>query len=480
MEKLNTRAGLRVTWVDTLLPFGAVKVRDGQSLAALRRLPYIDYIEPTHFATYPMDGSCGSGTSSSSDSPYGEQLLSINGSYGTDYVAHTYEDMGIVRAWTYSQGAGVTIADVGTGLDEDPNSEFGSSVFSSGESGGRWVVRQDIGGADQGVPSCSHDTRISGVMTAPKNGRSIVGIAYRSNLYNVRHSNDYFPTEVSYLALREAGQSGAKVIEIAWGGSSYFMSDEIDYWYYNQDVTFVGAAGTCPFGDSCTDMSSAVFPASKGEVLAVTGAASDGTRPTGMFNYGSKGGVLAYTNIAATGLHTSTIMALGGSSGASAVVAGVAGLIRSHEPWLTNRQVMDRLLNTRGDRCWNPPPQFQNDMINAWAALGGMCVPPGPVGPSQVIFYPGSRVDSVITYSVRVSQGVGPISFRWMTGETTSSIQVHFHPYQAGPLPIQVYADIQDLGTPYPPIRKAASVRVIDNTGSGGGGGTCRPPMLHC
>jgi hypothetical protein len=317
-------------------------------------------------------------------------------------------------------------------------------------------------------------------MTAPKNGRSLVGISYRANLFNVRHVDDYFASQYTFAAIRLAGQSGAKVIEIAWSGGGDFVDDEIDYWYYNHDVMFVGAAGTCPIGDSCTDMSSAVFPAAKGEVLAVTGAASDGTRPSGMFNYGSKGGVLAYTNIAATGLHTSAIVGLGGSSGASAVVAGVAGLVRSHEPGLTNRQVMDRLLDTRGDHCWNPPPQFQNDMINAWAALGGLCVRPGPIGPQEVIFYPGSRSDSVITYSVQWSQGIGPVSVRWMTGETTLSIQVHFHPGDAGVIPKQVYVDVQDLGTAYPPIRRAAAVRVINNTGSTGGGGTCRPPMLHC
>jgi len=228
-------------------------------------------------------------------------------------------------------------------------------------------------------------------------------------------------------------------------------------------------------------METAVFPAEMEEVLAVTGADSNGTRPSDMYDFGTKSGVLAYTNLASTGLRTTTLQNISGSSGATGIIGGIATLVRSRYPAMTNRNVMDRLIATAGTTCGgNNMPAWRDALVNAYAALGGVCIDGTPIGPSQVIFYPGSRVDSVITYSVNVSQGLGPISIRWMTGETTSSIQVHFHPLQASSIPIYVYADIQDLGTSNPPFRKSMPVHVINNTGSGSGGGTCRPPMLHC
>jgi len=191
--------------------------------------------------------------------------------------------------------------------------------------------------------------------------------------------------------------------------------------------------------------------------------------------------VLAFTNLATTGLHTDAIVNIAGSSGATGITGGIATLVRSRYPSMTNRDVMNRLMNTSGRACRGIyAPAWRDALVNAYAALGGICISGDFVGPSQVIFYPGSRVDSVITYSVHVTEGIGPISIRWMTGETTSSIQYHFHPYDASPIPIQVYADIQDLGTSNPVVRKKMDVHVIDNTGTGGGGGTCRPPMLHC
>ena len=78
-------------------------------------------------------------------------------------------------------------------------------------------------------------------------------------------------------AIQIAALNGAKVISMAWGltSQSWYINDVIDYWHYNHDVMFVGAAGTCPDGWCPGNDNTAIFPASKEEVLAVTGANQD-------------------------------------------------------------------------------------------------------------------------------------------------------------------------------------------------------------
>jgi hypothetical protein len=497
ITKLQHDRGLSIARIDsTHLPVIEGRILSVDGLSRIRRLPFVDFVEPARMrVTYfdgcdDISGGSSNGSSESSSGAGGTPVVTVTSPSGlVDYIAASLISMNLDKAWQLSTGAGVTVGVTDTGLDTDNPSEWSPAYASSGDSYGRSVASVAVK-----IPwsvVCAHGTKISGLVGAPRDGRNIVGAAYRANIVSVYQADGENPDVTLAANAIHAAATGvpgvyapAKVIVMAWGEWNWYdnVANEIDTHYYNDDVIFVGASGTCFLGLSyCPRMETAVFPAEKEEVLAVSGANADGTRPGDMYDFGTKSGVLAYTDLASTGLGTTNLQNISGSSASTGIMGGIAALVRSRYPSMTNRDVMNRLMATAGVWCaGNNAPAWRDAVVNAYAALGGVCIQGSPIGPSQVIFYPGSRADSVITYAVHVSQGIGPISIRWMTGETTSSIQIHVHPLDAGPLPIQVYADIQDLGTSNPPIRKNMAVHVINNTGSGSGGGTCRPPMLHC
>jgi hypothetical protein len=387
--------GVTTVRIDSVrIPYIIAKVSDLKTLSKIRRFPMVDYVEPARMRFIPMElGDCdvSGGLTSGGQSPYNGTSLIVApfGSSLPDLVSNNYPDMGIFSAWKMTNGAGMTVGITDTGLDIEGASEFSTANFTSGESGGRTLTYIPILGSP--IPQCSHGTRIAGLVAAPKNGRSTVGVAYGANVVAVYQANGENPQiDKAADAIANAVANGARVVVMAWGEFNFYdlVANLIAYFYYNGDVMFVGAAGTCPIGNSCPRMGSAVFPAELEEVLAVSGADADGTRPENMYDWGSKSGVLAYTNLASTGMRTTAIVNVSGSSGATGLVGGVATLVRAKTPSLTNRQVMDRIIQTSGSLCGGPHA-WRDDMVNASAAVGGPCVwrLVGPLGPFFIANY---------------------------------------------------------------------------------------------
>jgi len=493
-HSLMNRLDVQIVSVDTVhLPVVRMKLLNVGVLGVVRRLPFVDFVEPNQMQVTYMDGcdeffGGSSGSSSGSDGPYGEALLPVYTSTGgTDYISHTFSDMDIDLAWQVGTGRGITIGITDTGLDQSQSSEFNPAYFASGDSYGRSLGYADLMGD---TPTCSHGTRIAGLAAAPRDGRNVVGAAYGANLYAV-HQADGTNPDVNNAAdaIHEAVVSGgAKVVVMAWGELNWYdnVANEIASHYYNDDVMFVGAAGTCPIGSYCPNLGSAVFPAEMGEVLAVTGANSDGSRPSNMYDYGSKTeGIVAYTNLGTTGLNTDVITAIGGSSAATGVMGGIAAFVRARYPSLTNLEVVNRLIATSGAECAGAHPAVWRDaMVNAYAALGGICITrnwDGTVsGPKDMSFYDGNSMDSTVTYSVRAYQGFGPIAYRWMTGETTSSIQQFFSSNDANLEPRTIWVEIRDTGTSNPALHLEFTVPVQNFMSTSGGGCVIVPPAISC
>ncbi len=237
--------------------------------------------------------------------------------------------------------------------------------------------------------------------------------------------------EVADAVFYTAVYAHAKVITMAWGSvtGSDLISDAIDNAYYSYDVLLVGAAGTCFGGSSdCPRMGSAVFPASKGEVLAASGSNWNGTRPTDNYDWGSKvEGVLSYTQLATVGFGVGSPEELSGSSAPTGVIGGVAALVRSRYPTINNSSAVNRILNSLGDKCHDAPPQWRNSMVNAVAAVGGPCAShisgPSAVGP---ITYPAQQ-SVTATFTVTASgDNSANYTYSWSNGSHGSSISYTF------------------------------------------------------
>ena len=430
---------------------------------------------------------------------------------------HVGIGMNILNAWLLTTGRGATVGVTDTGLDGS-NPQFGA-LFASGASQGRWLHPTQTIGLSSGQfvepqrshPVCSHGTRIAGVAAAPRDGRSAVGVAYGANLYTVYQADGELISSSGWAATaihlaaeaRRFGVSSAepRVVIMAWGQLSWsdVIANEIRTHHTRTtapngdvvrgtDVLFVGAAGTCAFFghsicNSIAPMSSAVFPASMAEVLAVTGAASDGQRPIKMYDFGTKAGVVAYTNVATTGLDRPELTHLSGSSGATGVVGGIAALVRARNPGMSARQVMDRLISTAGFLCGSPPV-WRDALVNASAAAGGACVS-RVIGPTDVWLPPYDPYGSeTATFFIEPpSGGSGQFAIRWSNGGSGLSADYRIWAPQPGRMPpagqtpvYPLWVEVRDLVTGTVDYREHR-VRIQGWTGEvpNGSSGASRP-----
>jgi hypothetical protein len=464
-----------VIWEDTvMLPQIKLRLPTLDALSKVRRLPFIDYIEPAK-VEYHNFSTC---KPESLTRPV-MTVQSSNG--GFDTLSQVMPRMGIPDAWGYSKGDGAKIGVTDSGVDHESDSPMGIGHFGTVDSQGRQPFAEYYNGLNPDLyPLCDHGTRLTNLAAAPRDGRGAVGIAYRANVVSdyFEDSPVVFDAGSGESAIYAVWSLGANVITMAWGSAIWFdsISDLIDNLYYNHDVVFVGAAGTCFSGtDYCPHMESAAFPAAKGEVLAATGSTWEGARPNDNFDYGTKiEGVLAYTQLATTGFGPSSPADLNGSSAATGVIGGVAALVRSRYPAMSNHDVVHRILDTEGDKCRDPVPQWRNGMVNAVAALGGPCLAQ-VVGPRAVGVITKPAMSTTVTFSASAT-GDNSNSYQYLWSNNAHGQNISYTFY-ANSTWTPYYASIDVVVTD--PATGVQVVRVVNvyvnsrDPGSCGHGGLC-------
>jgi subtilisin family serine protease len=332
--------GVTLISSDDLLPRVKVKLDGPEALRAVRRLGFVDYVEPMvavgDLNSHAGVGGCGWGSTWTGDRQY---------TASGDIYSQKLTAMNVPSAWTLSSGAGVTIGLIDTGLSASQGQFM--STFTAGESSGRTLRLMYVTPSfSSAYDECGHGTRMAGIIAAPRDGSSVGGIAYKSSLISVRHANGVAAVSSSDAAasVRGASQNGSKVVVMAWESLNWWwqVSDEIEYWHYSRPILFVAAAGTSGCGDGILD-SNVVFPADMPEVMAVTGITYPGGGVPCGIHRGSDVEVTAYLDIPSTGRYTGDVVGMGGSSNATAVVGSIAALVWSRTPTLTRDQVRARL-----------------------------------------------------------------------------------------------------------------------------------------
>lgn len=415
VSRIEAMAGIdSITYRDPIMPFIVVRLTSRAALEAIRHLPYVDYVEPGNFELQPLFG-CG------------RNAVSWNITIDTsgDIVPRAFPLNGIDRAWKRNvSGQGINIGVVDTGLYRDQQ-EFWPNRFSSVVSGersiryGNCTTQQCL---DALPPSafdeCNHGTRIAGAIAAPRDGANIVGVAFRANLHAVKAANSVWTDPFIFnhlLGIRSVRNAGARIIEMAFGGvfTSFALWDEIAFQHYRTDrpeVLFVGAAGT---GTTVLGISVAppvVFPARLPEVLAVTGVNSDGSLAEGV-SIGPEVDLAAVlVDFETTGETLGSVITLGGSSGASALVSGIAALVWSQNPAMTREHLINRLQGTA-----KRSGPLGIGIVDAYAATGGIR--------SARIIGPSGGVNTGQSFTLQASiVGAGPFSYLWDRGETSASV----------------------------------------------------------
>src|SRR6266404_455230 len=280
-------------------------------------------------------------------------------------------------AWQYVSGgsSGIVIAIVDTGVD-DTHPDLAPKIV--GEYSYVGTIKDGFG----------HGTHVAGIAAAATNNDiGIAGMCPNCGILAVKVLNDQGSGYMSDVAsgITYAASHGARVISLSLGGSGHSetLHSALDYAIANN------ALPVCAMGNNGSS-SNTPEPGYWHDCLSVIATDQNGAKAS-FSNYGVKADVAApgvailstmptypVTLTTSYGFHTN-YDALSGTSMATPMVAGIAGLVLSQNPNLTATQVAGIIMASSGDGVsWNPNLAF--GVVNAYkavsSAIHGDYVPP--------------------------------------------------------------------------------------------------------
>jgi hypothetical protein len=259
--------------------------------------------------------------------------------------------LNVTQAWQKSEGAGITVAVLGTGVDASYPGLAGSVITGPDYT--------DSGRAPGSPYWGVEGTAVAGIIAAHQSGSGLAGVAPAAKILAVRVTLEFNDPLTSNQAIsqrlpdaiadgiRYASDHGARIIDLPLDPGTLGLTSKGD----------PAAAGGSP-----AEQAAVAYALSKGVVL-VAPAGDDGQGP-GIVNYpAAYPGVIAvgaigrtgqlapfsskrsYASLTAPGVSLITAAqpdgygTISSTSAASGIVAGVAALILSRYPYLTAAQV---------------------------------------------------------------------------------------------------------------------------------------------
>lgn len=359
LQKVSAARGRAVRWEEILieddpqLPIITIKVADRLVIQELMNIENVRYIEPLDFKLAEEEERSSSGCSPST---YGMNGADYTYTSPGCYIPWNFNLHNISAAWNTTQGQGITVAVLDAGISS--NQSLLNSQFNNGDSnvGRTRTVGYTLG--TTGFTTCSHGTSMAGLAVGPRNNQlASTGVAYKSNLFFVRCCNDVVldgsseRTATKNALVAMGNTASVKVISMSVGspfGSSVLL-DGLNY-AHNMGKLVMAAAGT---SFSWTSWWGVVYPAAYDNCVAITGV----NESSSVCSDCHEGSEVDFTIImernsddnrnsislpmSGTGLNY-----IGGSSAATATAAGIASLVWSVKPSLTNSQVRNILTQT--------------------------------------------------------------------------------------------------------------------------------------
>jgi len=347
-------------------------------------------------------------------------------------------DINAEQAWTFSTGSNVKIAVIDEGVDlnhPDLQTHLLSGFDLSGNnSGGAPVWSTD-----------NHGTACAGIIGAiQNNGEGISGVAPNCRIIPIHVSNSSgIPNDWAANAINLAWQNGADVISNSWGGSSPYtpLTNAINSAVV-QGRGGMGCVVVFSSGNAIPYIN-VVYPANLLNVLAVgaidkngtiwnyscRGTAMDLVAPSGDVNL--NGDVVTTDRIGINGYETGNYtQRFGGTSAACPQVSGVAALMLSVNPNLTETQVRTILQQTARDLG---PAGFDNTygygLVDAYAAVQKAFFISGPNQLCGTATYSVNNLpqDATITWSYDNMSAINlatSIPFVFVSGQGTGTLVV--------------------------------------------------------
>lgn len=216
----------------------------------------------------------------------------------------------------------------------------------------------------------THGTHVAGISgAATNNGIGVASIGFNVKIMPIKASNSAQFISDAYAGVIWAADNNADVINMSWGGSGFSNTGQ-------NIINYAYAAGCVNVAAAGNDNTSQIFyPAGYDNVISVASTTTNDSK-SGFSNFGSWIDVSAPGSaIRSTYFNSSlqpTYANLQGTSMASPMVAGLAGLVWSVNPEMTQTQVMDCVMNT-ADNINNANGSFigllGSGRINALAAV---------------------------------------------------------------------------------------------------------------
>jgi serine protease len=248
----------------------------------------------------------------------------------------------VAGAWTYANGAGVTVAVIDSGVDADHPDLVGQVL-----PGLDLVDPEGNGEADL----VGHGTTVSAIIAGRSDDSAgVIGIAPKARILPVRvldQRNRYDDAIIVAKGVRWAVDHGARVINLSLGGngSSAALAAALDY-AFAKDVVVIACTGNV----SASATTGVWYPAREPGVLAVAGMEQAGD----VLWSGSITGKETVITAPATQLVGARAgggyWRVQGTSFAAPMVSGTAALIRSRWPTMPAGEVINRIIKTAKDR----------------------------------------------------------------------------------------------------------------------------------
>ena len=260
------------------------------------------------------------------------------------------------QAWDITKGdPSVVVAVLDTGIKTSGIADFDGQIAST------WNAMDST--TDVTTNAGNHGTYSAGVIgLALGNGVGNAGFCPRCKLMIVQVGTDsgaYWSDMASGLTW--AADHGARVANMSWAGTSDSSTIQAATTYAHQHgVVMTAAAGN-------SNCNCVTYPSADPYVLGVAGTDSSGNKAYDS-NYGSwvsvaapEGNLTAFPSTSGQPGYA----AFGGTSSAAPVVAGIAGLLFSYDPSLSNAQVEQALESSAA----SVPFSVEYGRVDALAAL---------------------------------------------------------------------------------------------------------------
>jgi len=318
------------------------------------------------------------------------------------YFASEYHvaKIGATTAWNTTQGAGVTIAILDSGVDT------GHPDLAANMLAGYNFVDNNTNVADV----CGHGTAVAGSAAAvSNNSQGVAGVAGKAKIMPIRIASPdgsggctaYISTIVSGITY--AADRGARIVNLSYGPlvSSASIQNAASYLKSKGGLLFVSA------GNSGADL--ATTPTTTMVVVSATDA---GDSRTSWSNFGSA------VTLAAPGAGIWTTSRGGsygtwnGTSFSAPVAAGVGALVMAANPELSNQTVENLLYSTAADLgAAGRDVNFGYGRVDAAAAVTAAVAKLAVVdniAPSAVISSPGTgaTVSGLVAVNVNAADNV--------------------------------------------------------------------------